>query len=147
MPELTQLTRPKLVDAEVDFGGGEIVQIVFDRNAITPAWVGEAENRDSDRDRNGLALALASVVKRWDVYENGVELEPTGENIGRLSFPLQAFLLRAVLTAAVPARAEGNDSRERSNTQFSDSRAPAWTSQNGPERSSSPEHSTSPSPT
>jgi hypothetical protein len=147
MPDISQITRPKLVETTVDFGDGETVRVEFDRNAITPGWVADAERRDTDTDRMGLASALAAVITGWDVTSGEEAFPPFAENIARLSFPLQAMLLRGVLTAAVPSSAEGNFSSGRSNTPSSGSSSPPATSPNGPAALSSPALSTSPSPT
>lgn len=145
MAELRHLTRPKPTDTTIDLGDGDTVTITFDRNKITPHWMAEAERRDTERDTQSLPKALAEVMLEWDVTDEGAAFPPTAENIAVFSYPVQAELLRCILVAAVPSRAEGNASPEPSSTPPSDSSPQEATLPNGDATSPLPAPSTSPS--
>ena len=144
----SHLTRPKPRQVVVDLGDGDIINVVFDSNRITPAWMRDAETRDSERDALSLSKALAEVIMRWEVTDDdGSVFEPNADNIAVLSYPAQAQLLERIIEAAIPSSAEGEGSR---NTSFS----PSTTSvvepvslPNGRAPSISQEPSTSPSST
>jgi hypothetical protein len=124
------------------------IEVTFDRNKVTPAWVTLAQQRDEDQDTLSLPKALADVLISWDVLnDDGTPFEPTPENIAVLSYPAQSDLLRRIMEAAVPSRAEGNASPEPSSIPPSGSEAPAVTPPNGQVTSALPELSASPSPT
>lgn len=145
---VSELTRQKPVSATIDLGDGDAIQVTFDRNRVTPAWVTLASKRDEEQDTLSLPKALADVLLSWDVTnDDGSEFAPTAENIAVFSYPAQSDLLTRIMEAAVPSRAEGNASSERSSTPPSDSTPLPLTPPNGLVTSPSPELSASPSPT
>lgn len=145
---VSELTRVKPVNADIDLGDGDTIALTFDRNKVTPAWVTLAQKRDQDQDALSLPKALADVILSWDVTnDDETPFAPTPENIAVLSYPAQSDLLRRIMEQAVPSSAEGNASSERSATPPLDSTEPGMTHQNGAVTSPSPELSTSPSPT
>ena len=146
----SQSRRPKPTEAMIDLGDGDTLNIVFDRNEITPAWVEHAQRKaNEDADAYALAFALAEVVQSWDLFEDdGVTpVATTGDEIGQLSFPTLADLTAAIVRSGTPSRAEGNATSERSSTPPADYTPPPGTPQNGPATSPSPVPSASPSPT
>lgn len=147
MPSIGQITRQVIREAHVDLGEGDVVVVKFDRNKITPAWIQESEQREKS-DSQSLPKGLAEVILDWDVTDNdGSPYPPTAENLARLSYPVQAEILGAMVKAAVPSRAEGNDSSEPASTPSTDSSGLAETSPNGQETLPSPAPSVSQSPT
>lgn len=129
---VSELTRPKPVEATIDLGDGDSIMLVFDRNRVTPAWVTLAQQRDEEQDTLSLPKALADVIVSWDVTgDDGGEFPPTAENIAVLSFPAQSELLQRIMAQAVPSRAEGNSSPAPTNMPPSDSVEPVLPPQNG----------------
>ena len=145
---VSDLTRPKPVEATIDLGDGDTIAVTFDRNRVTPAWVTVAQRRDEEQDTLSLPKALADVIVSWDVTgDDGGEFAPTAENIAVLSFPAQSELLKRIMEQAVPSRAEGNASPAPTSIPPSGSSAPEPTPPNGVVASPSPKLSTSPSQT
>lgn len=149
MPTIGQITRQKLVEANIDLGDGDTLIISFDRNKITPAWV-DAADRQAKEKQDVLALsgALAEVIVAWDLTaDDGSEYAPTRENIGALSYGVQGELVAALIEASAPSRAEGNASSPPSASPSTGSTPESQISPNGSETSPSPSVSASPSPT
>jgi hypothetical protein len=148
MPEIRNLTRQKPTAARIDMGDGDTVSLTFDANAITPAWMDEAQRRATeDADALSLARSLAHVILSWDVTEEGQPFPPTAKNISVLSFHALRALLDAVVTAAVPGSEEGNASNAISSSPDTSSTPTQASPQNGPQPSSLPLPSASPYPT
>jgi len=146
----SQSRRVKLTTAVVDLGEGDTLNIVFDRNAVTPAWIAETDRQAKDeKDVFALAGALAAVIDSWDLFEDdGVTpVSPTKEEIGALSFGAVSSLIETLIAASSPSRAEGNASSEPSNMPLSASTEPPVTHQNGEGTSPLPKPSESLSPT
>jgi hypothetical protein len=141
MPEISNLTRQKPTPFTVDLGDGDSVEGTFDRNMVTPAWVTRG------REQQFLSEALAEVILSWDVTQDGAPFTISAENMAVFSFAAQARLLEIIVEAAVPSRAEGNDSSAPTSTPPSTFTGPAPTSQNGMVTSPSPTPSESLSPT
>ena len=145
---VSELTRAKPVDATIDLGDGDVINLAFDRNKVTPAWVQLAQKRDEEQDTLSLPKALEDVILSWNVTnDDGSSFEPTADNIAVLSYPAQSDLLRRIMEQAVPSRVEGNASPVPSSTPSTTSMAPEPTPQNGLVTLPSPELSASPSPT
>jgi hypothetical protein len=148
VPSRSHLTRPKPRNAQVDLGDGDVLNITFDANKITPAWLREAKVRDDEQDSYSLPKALADVLLGWDVTEDdGSAFPPIAENIGQFSYPVQSELLTSILTAAVPASEEGNVSSAPSLNPLSASMEIQPSSAPNGATSPSPTPSASPSPT
>ena len=90
---------------------------------------------------------LDDLILGWDVVnEDGTPFPKTEDNIGYLfALPDKGRIFQELVEAAVPSRAEGNASSERSSTQPQASTQPQGTPLNGPAPSVSPEPSTAPS--
>lgn len=145
---VSDLTRERPTDVTIDLGDGDTVALTFDRNAVTPAWVATTEQRVKDSDTLSLPRSLADVILSWDVYqETEGDFPPTPENVAVFSFPAQSSLFQQIMDAAVPSRAEGNDSSAPISTPPLASAEPAPTPPNGVVPSPSAELSASPSPT
>ncbi len=145
---VSELTRAKPVDATIDLGDGDVINLSFDRNKVTPAWVALAQKRDEEQDTLSLPKALEDVIVSWDVTnDDGSPFPPTAVNVAVLSYPAQSDLLRRIMEQAVPSRVEGNASPVPSSIPLSDSTVPQPISPNGPVTLPSPELSASPSPT
>lgn len=148
MPTLSQVHRPKPTEASFDLGDGFTLEFVFDRNAVTPAWIAETDRQAKDNnDVFALAAGLAAVIESWNITEeDGVTYVPvTREAIGALSFGVVGGLVDAVITASSPSRAEGNASSGLSSTEPLASEAQNGTSPGGPATSPSPAPLASPS--
>ena len=145
MPEINALTRRKPVTVEIDLGDGDTLVVEYDRNRVTPNWVGVAQDRVNAQDVLATSTALAEVILQWDVTDDGAPFPPTAENIGRLSFSAQSALFAKIMEASVPSSEEGNDSSDTSASGRSE--ATFQTHPNGPSASVSPPSLTSPSPT
>jgi hypothetical protein len=144
----SHLTRPKPRQVAIDLGEGDTINVVFDTNKITPAWMRDAQERDNEQDSLSLPKALSDVIISWDVTEDdGSSFAPSAENIAVLSYPAQSELLTRILTTAVPTRAEGEVSSELSSSPAATSSEPVPALQNGPQPSPLPAPSASPSPT
>lgn len=129
----SHLTRPKPRQVIVDLGEGDSLNVVFNANAITPAWMREVQEHEEATDMQTLPKALAAVILQWDVTEDdGSEFSPTVENIAVLSFPAQNALLTSILKATVPTSEEGNGSSNTSSTVSTDSNSSPENLQNGP---------------
>lgn len=147
MPKIGELTRVKPVTVPVDLGDGDVVSLVFNRNAITPAWMEAAGERDAADDNLSLPKMIADVIVSWDITDDeGGDYPPTGENIAVLSFPSQQALLRRILESAVPGSEEKNATGSTSSTPTPSSSSELASRQNGQEPSSSPSSSASPLP-
>lgn len=141
-----ELTRQKPVQATVDLGDGDTIELVFDRNRVTPAWASVADKND-DKLMSPPA-AIAAVTISWDVTnDDGSPFPPTADNIAVLSYPAQKALLRKIMEVAIPSDAEGKDSSGQPSMQSSDSRVPEPVHPNGLVTSPLPAHSASPSVT
>lgn len=147
MPELSQLTRPKPTEAVADFGDGDVVKVVFDRNKITPAWMKDAQARDEEMDVEALPKALLDVIISWDVLNGGQVTEPSLEILCSFSYPVQSGLLTAIMQAAMPSSEEGNVSMSTSAIPGEVSSSAPVNPQNGPLPSPSPAPLASQSPT
>lgn len=143
---VSDLTRPKPCNADIDFGDGDMVHVVFDVNKVTPHWVAEAKQRDEAEDVLSLPKCIADVMISWDVTnDDGSSYPPTAENISVLSHPALSTLLTRILKAAVPSDAEGKAS-ESPPSMLSEDFVPApEKSQNGLDTLPSPPVSASPS--
>jgi hypothetical protein len=124
MAELAQLLRQKPKTVQIDHDG-DVLNITFDVNAITPAW------QELTQSEHGLGAGLAAVILDWDVVENGQPWPPTADHLGGLPFPLQRVLLERLVDAAVPGAAEGNASSAPTSIPSTASAEPPPTSQNG----------------
>jgi len=145
MPEISSLTRQKPRTAQIDLGEGDTINLTFDANAVTPHWMDEAQRRATENaDVLSLSRSLAHVVLSWDVTDEGQPFPPTAENISVLSFSALRGFLDAVVTAAVPGAAEGEDSANISSTPSTDSMPLQANPQNGPSPSALPLPSASP---
>ncbi len=143
---VSDLTRAKPLDVTIDLGDGDMIVVRFDRNKVTPAWVGLAQQRDEASDALSLPKALADVILDWDVVaDNDEPFPPTVENLAVFSYPAQSDLLRRILEEAVPSRAEGNASANTSSSPSMDSTDAPASPQNGQVVSLSPPPSASPS--
>jgi hypothetical protein len=142
----SQATRVKPTDAAVDLGDGETLNIVFDRNAITPAWIDHAQ-RQAEDEQNAYALAeaLASVIHSWDLFEDDTvtPVPASRDEIGALSFDTVSALVRVLVQASSPSRAEGNASSKLSSTPVSGSGVLPAMPPNGAATSPSPKPSES----
>jgi hypothetical protein len=125
MPEVSHLTRKKPTPFSVDFGDGDTVSGMFDRNMVTPAWV------ENGRQQQFLSEALAEVILEWDVTNEGAPFAISAENMAVFSFDAQARLLEIIVSEAVPSRAEGNASSAPTSTPPSTLPEPQTTSPNG----------------
>jgi hypothetical protein len=144
MPTIGHLTREKRVAVPIDLGDGDTLNVVFDANKITPAWV----QKTQDADVMAVARALADVLFEWDVTdEQGQPYPPTVENLAALSYPVETKIAMRLIEASSPSSEEGNDLSKQPGTPPTASGAPAVTSQNGPATEPSPSVSASPSPT
>ena len=137
MPEIGSLTRSRPTAVSIDLGDDEKLALVFDMNRITPAWIREAEQRDSESDALSVSKALADVILEWDVTEGGEPFPPTAEHLAVLSYPAQRALLVQMLAAATPSDAEGNASSGTSSTPSTTFTVPQETHPNGPQPSTS----------
>ena len=70
-PKLTRLTRRKPVTVEIDLGDGDTLVVEYDRNRVTPNWVGVAQDRVNAQDVLATSTALAEVILQWDVTDDG----------------------------------------------------------------------------
>lgn len=147
MSDIRHLTRSKPTDVSIDLGDGDTITVSFDRNKITPVWMGEAQKRDESQDSLSLPKALAEVILGWDVTNDGVDFPPTPENLAVLSYPAQSELLTHILRSAMPSSEEGNGSTSTSATPAVASTSEPAAPQNGPQPSPSPAPLASPSPT
>jgi hypothetical protein len=147
VPELKHLTRVKPVEAVIDLGEGDSINVSFDLNKITPHWMRAAEQRDSEQDTLSLSKTLAEVIISWDVTDDGKPFPAEPENIACLSYIAQSELLRKIVEASVPSDAEGEASSAPSPEPSTTSSEPVLTPQNGPVTSESPVPSASQSPT
>jgi hypothetical protein len=145
VPSIQHLTRPKPVSVAIDLGDGDALNVSFDSNKITPAWV----NQTQQEDVMAVARALAEVILEWDVVadEQGTPYPPSVENLAALSYPAETKIAMKLIEASSPASAEGNFSSEPRSTQSSDSTVPPGTSPNGPATEPLRTVSESPSPT
>lgn len=132
MPALGQITKPKPVSTPIDFGDGVIVQLIYDRNRVTSAWLDRARGRDVAHDTLSIAKALAEVILEWDVTtDDGQPYPPTVENLAVFSIPDLSQILAEVVKFAQPSSAEGNASSAPSSTPPSGSISQAETPPNG----------------
>jgi hypothetical protein len=144
VPSIGHLTRVKPGHVHVDLGDGDTLNIVFNLNGITPAWV----QRTQEPDVMSVARALADVIAEWDVTdEQGQPYPPTTENISSLSYPVETAIAMKLIEAAAPVSEEGNVSSGPSSIPPTDSTPLVGTSQNSGATSPSPTVSESPSPT
>jgi hypothetical protein len=121
-----------------------MLNIVFNLNGITPAWV----QRTQEPDVMAIARALADVIAEWDVTdEQGQPYPPTAENIAPLSYSVATAIALKLIEAASPSSEEGNELSAPRSTPSMDSTEPVETSPNGPGIEPSLSVSTSPSPT
>jgi hypothetical protein len=75
---VSELTRPKVVTRTIELADDETITVEFDRNKVTPAWVGEARARDDAQDGLSLPKALAGLILSWDVTnDDGSPYPPT----------------------------------------------------------------------
>ena len=87
------------MSTKVDLGGA-VVDLVFDRRAVTPKWALRFERRNTAGDPEAAAKALAEVVLTWDVTADGGEpFPPTVENLGALTAEQKAELVTAIVEA------------------------------------------------
>ena len=130
----SEIRRPKPTTAVIDLGDGDVLNIVFDRNKITPAWIDEADTAAKvNKDIYAVSAALALVIESWDLYEDdGVTLVPTTrEEIGSLSFAAISAVMESMIEASAPSRAEGNALSEPHSIPPTDSTEQAPMPQNG----------------
>lgn len=147
MPEIGSITRQKPIELTVKLDEEDSVNLRFDRNKITPAWIERSQGREEEQDVLALPRMLAEVLISWDVSEDGKEFAPTAENLARLPYVVQAQILELIIPASMPSRAEGEASSGLSSSPASASTETSVTSPNGPLTSESPVPSASPSPT
>ena len=147
MPAISNLTRRKIVTTTVDIDG-ESVQVTFDRNKITPAWVAATQERDREKDALSIPKAFAEVIVEWDITdEAGDPYPPTVENIAVFSSLILGEFMGQIIEASVPGAAEGKDLPATSPVPSPVSTPTGETSRNGHQTSTSPEPSASLSPT
>jgi hypothetical protein len=146
--EIKHLKRQKPTNAVLDLGDGDTVNLVFDREAVTPRWLSDTQ-RLALEESNALALAtaFADVILSWDITDNGAEFPPTADNIAVLSFGALWGLMERIAAASLPSSAEGNASFVQPVTAPTASTPPSPTSPNGSQTSPSPASSESLSPT
>lgn len=136
MPELGQITRVKPATATVDLGDGDVLNVEFDRNKVTPAWTKTLIDMGSS-DPLAIPKTLAEAIIGWDVTSDGQPFPPTADNIAVLSFDAQQALMVALQEASVPKEQEGKVSPAPTNTPPSTSTPQPQKSRNGQETSSS----------
>jgi hypothetical protein len=146
MPTRGHIARVKPTPAPVDLGEGDVINVVFDRNRITEAWLDQAMLRD---EALSIADSVAKVIISWDITEDdGSPFPPTKENLGEvLSLDALRSFFVTLREAAYPPRAEGNALSQPSSSPSTDFTPPAPTPQNSTAPSVSPAVSASPSPT
>lgn len=136
---VSDLTRPKPVAASIDLGDGDVVNVIFDRNKVTPRWIEESQQRVENSEAQATSQMLADVILEWDVTEDDDSpYAITPDNIMRLSLGVQALLFRHIFRSAMPADAEGKALSGPPSMLSSGSTAPAAGSPNGQEISPSP---------
>lgn len=137
----------ELVTTTLRLNDQDAFTVEFDRNKVTRQWANSADNREGVF---GMYEALCEVVTRWDVVnDDGSEYPLTPENMGALNFSLaeEGEIIRQIMVAAAPSRAEGNASSKPSGTPLGTSSPPPLTHQNGAPTSTSPALSASQSQT
>jgi hypothetical protein len=144
MPSIQRLTRPKPTSVVIDLGDGDAVNVSFDANKITPAWVNQTQREDV----MAVARALADVVLEWDVVadEQGTPYLPTIENIAALSYPAETKIAMKLIEASSPSSAEGNDLGTTSSSLNTNSSSAQENPLNGQQSSTLPVASESPLP-
>lgn len=128
MPDVRRLQRPKPTSLTVDLGEGETLNLVYDKNAITPATL-----------ELGLARGLPVVIVEWDLTDDGEPFPPVEENVAQLSYTIQHALMDAIVSDATPSDAEGNGSSASAPAQSSASEQTPPSSPNGSDSSTSPQ--------
>lgn len=149
MPRASSLSRraPREIELPIIFGGATSFTLTFDANRVTRNWARETDGSD---DLFGFYDGVCAIVTSWDLTEDdGSPYELTPENFAKLGLTLEeeSEMMTQIVTASVPARAEGNDSSRRRSIPSPVSEAPEPISQNGLETSQLPSDSASPSQT
>ena len=135
MPDFAAVHTPKLLTIQVPVGS-ESVEIVFDANTITAAWMDLR-----------IAEALPVAITGWNMTENGAPMPATVETFDRVPYPVLHSIARVMLEAATPSSEEGNASPASLAVQSSGTSAQgSVTSPNGSETVPSPVSSVFPSP-
>lgn len=147
MPALSSVTRPFPVTVRVPIGDGEVVELVYDQNAMTRGWVKRLGSETGVGAVEALSAALIEILLSWDIVnDDGTPTPITAEVLADL--PL-AFLRRVdeAIELTMPGSEEGNASRTTSSTHTSDSSRTPVSPPNGQEPSQSPKPSDVPSVT
>jgi hypothetical protein len=149
MPAISQLRRPIIIQHSVDFGDEVVIAFRYDRTKITDAWLRRWTELETAENIGAINSVLAELIEGWDVTDDeGAPFPPTAENIGFL-FNLndKGMLVRELMQASIPSRAEGNASSAPTSILPSASMEPPTMHQNGLVTSPSPAPLVSPSPT
>jgi len=139
--------KPKAVPT-IELGEGDTLNIVFDSNAITPAWMRDGDIASESFDPLAMSRMLAAVILEWDfVEDDGSPIPINAEELAGFSFPVQNLLFKQILETATPSSEEGKDFGTDTRPQPPASMGDSDSSPNGQTTSRSPESSASPSPT
>lgn len=132
MPVPSQIRRAIVVDHTIDFGGVEVT-FRFDRNKITDTWMNAWTALENEQATGAINIALADLIEDWDIRnEDGTPYPPTPENIGYLfSLSDKGRIVKELMTAGEPTRAEGEDSAATSSSAKPSSTVPPESPQNG----------------
>lgn len=103
------LVAERLAHATVDFDGSPVV-FTYDANALTMDW---ADKLEAAKDADVAAGVLLEVMRGWDVVNDDGSPDPLrAEHLKRM--PAWAFrdIQIALISAALPSRAEKNESSQ-----------------------------------
>ena len=148
MPAIRELLAPMYQDHPVEIREGLIVTFRFDRMKINDEWILHWTQLEEAQSTGAINEVLGDLIEDWDVFENdeATKVPPTAENVGRyFNLETKGRIVRELMMAAPPSRAEGKASSAPSSTPPLGSTAPPLTSPNGPMTLPSPAPSTSPS--
>ena len=138
MSRVRNIKQPKPVDLAFDVGG-EMIAIVFDKNAMTPNWAQRISQGAANEDMLSVTKGLAEIIISWDlVDEQEQPVPPSAEVLGDLPFDFLIKLQERIAEASVPSSEEGNASSAPLSSPVPVSSVPA--------SNSSPNGATSPSP-
>jgi hypothetical protein len=145
MPARNSIKRSDPVRCQVEFGG-ETVQVVFDRNAMTQRWVKQMQETPASVDVEIASRSLADILLEWDIVEeDGTPTPITVPVLADLPLAFIFALDEAIGEAGVPGSEEGNASKTISSTPSSASTGKQESPLNGPQPSVTPALSASPS--
>lgn len=88
MPKLSKIQRPDITEnVAIDFGDGEVLNLVVYPNKVTTQRQREMESLDED-DHEGFAALFFEILKEWDLTDDAGEPLPfTAETIEAISVP------------------------------------------------------------